>query len=752
MWPAGWSANDGTVYALEAKGIREFLETDRAGVLLSVGEECVNASEVGALLARPSFRLYDGFEPSGRMHIAQGVFKAQNVNKCTQVGGIFVFWVADWFALMNDKMGGDLEKIKTVGEYLVEVWRAAGMRMDRVEFRWASEEITKHASAYWPLVLDVARRFTIARIKKCCQIMGRGEGGLTAAQILYPLMQCSDIFFLKADVCQLGVDQRKVNMLAREYCDAASIKQKPVILSHHMLYGLKAGQAKMSKSDPDSAIFMEDSEAEVCRKISNAYCPLVVDESVRAAHEASDMRAAAAAEGWQGLMNPCLDYVKHVVFAPPGAVFEANGRSFYSPDAVGEAFVDGTLSEVDLKAGLAAAINRLLEPVRRHFKSNAAAASLLDRVRSFKKNNNSSSTGNSSVRETAEARQRALDRALAKTAAWLGGSFSSSSSETTAATKIGAVFVLPALSPSLGDLVTLSLQLARASDDGKEPVLILCDWSAIAAADSLDGDSKAILASLRLIACAVDSLFALLLGGGRRCRILLQSHLILERPSEYWIDVIHAGRALTLVETEEATGVDDSVKVGPVVAALLRCADATAARASVLVDADRVSPSRLAEKRTNTPVITIDRFSTRLHMPAADGVPDLDENRDFFLLDGVDSVKRKIKRAFCEPGNVEFNPPLAIASFLLDRNLVPAIDIKRPPANGGDKAYASRQDLVADFRSQALHPGDLKPAVTDALSRTLIAAMATAVSNAKPALAAIKAFKKNQTKKGKFSS
>ena len=33
----------------------------------------------------------------------------------------FIFWVADWFALMNDKMGGDLEKIKTVGQYLIQV-------------------------------------------------------------------------------------------------------------------------------------------------------------------------------------------------------------------------------------------------------------------------------------------------------------------------------------------------------------------------------------------------------------------------------------------------------------------------------------------------------------------------------------------------------------------------------------------------------------------------------------------------------
>ena len=258
--------------------------------VLTVGEECVSAAELKSLLlARgrgsgnvQGFNFYDGFEPSGRMHIAQGVFKAMNVNKCTQPEGMnatFIFWVADWFALMNDKMGGDLDKIKTVGKYLIEVWKAAGMNLEHVVFKWCSEEITKNADQYWPKMLDIARRFNITRIKKCCQIMGRLEGSLTSAQVLYPLMQCTDVFFLKADICQLGVDQRKVNMLAREYCEAAKIKNKPIILSHHMLYGLKAGQEKMSKSDPDSAVFMEDSAEDVERKIMNAYCPNKEEET-----------------------------------------------------------------------------------------------------------------------------------------------------------------------------------------------------------------------------------------------------------------------------------------------------------------------------------------------------------------------------------------------------------------------------------------------------------------------------------------
>ena len=62
-------------------------------------------------MRKPQFYCYDGFEPSGRMHIAQGIMKSLNVNKITDAGGIFIFWVADWFAQLNNKMGGDLEKI-----------------------------------------------------------------------------------------------------------------------------------------------------------------------------------------------------------------------------------------------------------------------------------------------------------------------------------------------------------------------------------------------------------------------------------------------------------------------------------------------------------------------------------------------------------------------------------------------------------------------------------------------------------------
>ncbi|KAM0029185.1 putative tyrosine--tRNA ligase [Helianthus debilis subsp. tardiflorus] len=207
---------------------------ERFRIVRSIGEECIQEEELLNLLTKkPQPICYDGFEPSGRMHIAQGVMKTINVNKLTSAGCKVKIWIADWFAQLNNKMGGDLNKIQVVGRYLIEIWKATGMNLENVEFIWSSEEINSRAHEYWPIVMDIATRNKLPRIMRCCQIMGRtDQDELTAAQIFYPCMQCADIFFLKADICQLGMDQRKVNVLAREYCDDTKRKNKPIILSH----------------------------------------------------------------------------------------------------------------------------------------------------------------------------------------------------------------------------------------------------------------------------------------------------------------------------------------------------------------------------------------------------------------------------------------------------------------------------------------------------------------------------------------
>ena len=338
----------------------------RLSLIESVGEEVVTKEELRHLLetkAKPV--AYDGFEPSGQMHVAQGIMRAINTNKMLKAGIHFKFWVADWFAWMNNKMGGDLDKIKKVGEYQIEVWKSCGMKVKNVEFLWASEAMADRE--YWKRTVNIARNNTVQRIVRCSQIMGRGENEtLTAAQIFYPCMQASDIFHLEADITNLGMDQRKVNILAREIGPKLGL-WKPVIVSGHMLMGLlkppenvkdpveRAIAMKMSKSMPDSAIFMTDSKEDVKRKISKAYCP------EKQVHE-----------------NPILEYMRYIIFEQFKEIriersdkFGGNVTYAKFEDLVKD-FTDGTLHPMDLKSATADHINKLLEPVRKHFSKGKA--------------------------------------------------------------------------------------------------------------------------------------------------------------------------------------------------------------------------------------------------------------------------------------------------------------------------------------------------------------------------------------------
>ena len=90
--------------------------------------------------------------------------KALNVNKLTSAGCSVKIWIADWFAQLNNKMGGDLKRIQTTGRYLIEIWKAVGMNLEKVEFLWTSEEINKRPNEYWTLVMDIARRNNLPRI------------------------------------------------------------------------------------------------------------------------------------------------------------------------------------------------------------------------------------------------------------------------------------------------------------------------------------------------------------------------------------------------------------------------------------------------------------------------------------------------------------------------------------------------------------------------------------------------------------
>jgi len=347
------------------------MDTERRFELIkSVSEEIITEKELRELLETKRHPIaYDGFEPSGLAHLPFAVYRAINIQELIKAGIHFKLWVADWFGWINNKMGGDLEKIKTVGKYFVETWKAAGVDMRKVEVLWTSEEINNE---YWKKVILIAKNTTVKRTIRCFSIMGRKEGELKeVAQYFYPMMQCADIFHLKADICQLGLDQRNVNMLAREVGPKLGW-WKPVVVSHHMLMGLEGIKrpegfddnrkrdieisSKMSKSKPQTCIYVHDSKRQIKQKIKGAFCPKKVVKN-----------------------NPILDYSKYIIFRK-FKILEINRPTKFGGSIEVENYEDleklyrqGKIHPLDLKDAVSDSLNELISPIRKHFEKNKRA-------------------------------------------------------------------------------------------------------------------------------------------------------------------------------------------------------------------------------------------------------------------------------------------------------------------------------------------------------------------------------------------
>ena len=175
---------------------------------------------------------------------------------------------------------------------------------------------------------------------KCMTALGKTDKDvITLSQLNYACMQCADVFALGVDVCSLGMDQRKINMLAVEFANATG-RIPPTIVSHHMLSGLDG--SKMSKSNPDNAIFMDDTDTDIIRKIRRSFC-----------------------EPRNITKNPCLEIVQHIIL-PASGRFKLGDRVFdeTSLESLKTEFASGEIHPVDLKNGVVQALLCIIQPIR----------------------------------------------------------------------------------------------------------------------------------------------------------------------------------------------------------------------------------------------------------------------------------------------------------------------------------------------------------------------------------------------------
>ncbi|MFZ1023784.1 MAG: tyrosine--tRNA ligase [Thermoplasmata archaeon] len=329
--------------------------------------EVLTPDELTSLFQRTQRpRAYIGFEPSGRLTIAH-LITVRKMIDLTEAGCELTVFLADWHAWINDKLGGDLDRIAASGRYMEAAFTALGLDSEKVRFRW-SHELTGQ-SEYWARVLRVARATSVARTKRAMTILGRGEdeSQLDTAKLFYPAMQAADIFELPVEIAYGGMDQRRAHVLARE---AAQHYGWPTPIAIHtpLLSSLRGGgrmdpsgsvERKMSKSEPSAAIPIPSTEAEVTERIGAAFCP------------AKEVDA-----------NPVVEIVRFIIFPWEERLVVSRAPrhgglvTFEREADFLEAWRAGTLHPQDLKTAVVESLNRLLAPAQRRLAAQPETAGM----------------------------------------------------------------------------------------------------------------------------------------------------------------------------------------------------------------------------------------------------------------------------------------------------------------------------------------------------------------------------------------
>jgi tyrosyl-tRNA synthetase len=337
-------------------------------------EEILTEEELRQLLETNEHpQHYQGFEISGLLHLGNLVVSGFKINDFIKAGIKCQAYLADWHSFINDKFGGDWDKILQAAKYYEKAFKffCPGVKIV------LGSEMYRSNPDYWKNVIKFAKHMTIKRSLRCMTIMGRSESEkLDLSQYFYPPMQAVDIKEIGADIPHGGMDQRKAHVLAREIFPKMGWK-KPVAVHHHLLMGIakpvelkskdkleEVIASKMSKSKPRTAIFIHDGEEEIKSKLQKAWCPEKQTES-----------------------NPILEIVKYIIFHERETFKIERPSKFGGPiefqnyQELEKAYRQGNVHPQDLKNAVAKELAAILEPIRKYFEKDKEARECLNIVK-----------------------------------------------------------------------------------------------------------------------------------------------------------------------------------------------------------------------------------------------------------------------------------------------------------------------------------------------------------------------------------
>ncbi len=223
---------------------------------------------------------YVGIEISGFLHLGSLLSTGYKINDFMEAGVECTVFLADWHTFINDKLGGSWENISKVSKYYEKAFKEVCPGVNVV----LGSKLIQENKEYWSDFVKFTKHTSLKRVQRTLTIMGRSENEekIDLAKLLYPPMQAIDIHTLDVDIAHAGMDQRKAHMLVRDVFPKLGWKV-PVSVHHKILPSLSKSRTKqetdsgdvstkMSKSDPKSGIFINDTDEDIEAKIRKSWC------------------------------------------------------------------------------------------------------------------------------------------------------------------------------------------------------------------------------------------------------------------------------------------------------------------------------------------------------------------------------------------------------------------------------------------------------------------------------------------------
>jgi tyrosyl-tRNA synthetase len=333
-------------------------------ILREPTEEIIEVEELRQIFKTNSKpRHYIGLEISGKLHLGSLILTGNKINDFINAHVDCNVFLADWHTYINNKLNSNWEKIIEVSKYYGEAFKLFCPGVNII----LGSSLYDNYDDYWKNFMIFSKHMTLSRTLRALTIMGRTEKEkLDFSQLMYPSMQSADIKALDLDIVHAGMDQRKIHMLVREIFPKLGWKV-PVSVHQHLLpglteptkFGLGEGDeqdyriySKMSKTNPLGGVSIHDNESTIQNKISRAYCPIGDSEN-----------------------NPILEITKYVIFHK-FPEFQIERPSKYGGNLVYNDYkkleydyIQKKIHPKDLKDSVSIYLNKVIEPVRNHFKN-----------------------------------------------------------------------------------------------------------------------------------------------------------------------------------------------------------------------------------------------------------------------------------------------------------------------------------------------------------------------------------------------